>query len=137
MNELYQDANNCEPFNIKFGGGVIKVSTDDTVIPAGWEVTINQQHQQVMSIFLIIHVLCAVLSLQVTTAAVEQYTGEGEPPYCEMTLRATDSDKSDLIIPVTLNGVRQPNNIFNIERALEATDGTPLYTPKPSVVSEG
>ena len=25
---------------------------------------------------------------QVTTAAVEQYTGEGEPPYCEMTLRA-------------------------------------------------
>ena len=51
MNGLYQDANNCPPFDIKFGGGAIKVSTDDTAIPAGWEVTINQQHQQV-SIYL-------------------------------------------------------------------------------------
>ena len=25
---------------------------------------------------------------QVTSAAVEQYTGYGYPPYCEMTLRA-------------------------------------------------
>ena len=70
-----------------------------------------------------------------TTATVEQYTGEGEPPYCEMTLRATDSDKSALTIlqPVTLIGVRQPNNIFNIERVLEAPDGTPLYTPPPTL----
>ena len=60
--------------------------------------------------------------LQVTTEDVEQYTGDGEPPYCEMTLRATNSDKSDVIIPVTLIGVRQPNNTFNIERALEAPD---------------
>ena len=74
-----------------------------------------------------------------TTAAVEQYTGEGEPQYCEMTLRATGSDMCDLIMrqPVNLIGVRQPNDSFNIERALEAPDGTPLYTPKPSVVSEG
>ena len=50
MNELYQDANNCSPFDVKFGGGKIKVSTDDTVIPAGWEVTINQQYQQVIVI---------------------------------------------------------------------------------------
>ena len=75
--------------------------------------------------------------LQVNTAVVEQYTGEGEPPYCEMTLRATGSDKSDLIIPITLIGVRQPNNTFNIERVLQAPDGTPLYTPKSSVASEG
>ena len=77
--------------------------------------------------------------LQVTTAAVEQYTGVGKPPYCEMTLRATNSDKSALTIlqPVTLIGVRQPNNIFNIERALVDTDGTPLYTPQPSVASKG
>ena len=68
-----------------------------------------------------------------TTAAVEQYTGEGEPPYCEMTLRATDSDKSALTIlqPVTLIGVRQPNNIFNIERALVAPDGTLLCASQP------
>ena len=74
-----------------------------------------------------------------TTAAVEQYTGEGEPPYCEMTLRATDSDKSALTIlqPVTLIGVRQLNNTFRIKRVLEAPDGTPLYTPTPSMESEG
>ena len=69
-----------------------------------------------------------------TTAAVEEYNGEGEPPYCEMTLRATDIAKGDLIIlhPVTLIGVRdQPNNTFNIERALEAPDGT-RYTPEAS-----
>ena len=74
-----------------------------------------------------------------TTAAVEQYIGEGEPPYCEMTLRATDSDKSALTIlqPVTLIGVRQPNNIFTIERALVDTDGTPLYTPPSSVTHAG
>ena len=73
-----------------------------------------------------------------TTAVVEQYTGEGEPPYCEMTLRATDSKSALTILqPVTLIGVRQPNNIFNIERALVAPDGTPLYTPQPSIQSEG
>ena len=47
MNKLYQDANNCKPLDINFGGGVIKVSTDGAVIPAGWEVTINKQYQQV------------------------------------------------------------------------------------------
>ena len=77
------------------------------------------------------------LLFQVTTAAVEQYTGEGEPPYCEMTLRATDIAKGDLIIlqPVTLIGVRQPNNTFIIERALEAPDGT-RYTPEKSDCSK-
>ena len=77
----------------------------------------------------VLHLLQCVL-FQVSTAAVEQYTGEGEPPYCEMTLRATDIAKGDLIIllPVTLIGVRQPNNIFIVERALEAPDGT-RYTP--------
>ena len=75
-----------------------------------------------------------ILLLQVTTAAVEQYTGEGEPPYCEMTLRATDSDKSALTIlqlPVTLIGVRQKNRIFSMRRALVTPDGTPLCTSQP------
>ena len=71
--------------------------------------------------------------LQVTTAAVEQYTGEGEPPYCEMTLRATDSDKENITIlqPVTLIGVRQQNSIFPMRRALVAPDGTPLCASQP------
>ena len=84
-----------------------------------------------------LHLLQCLL-FQVTTAAVEQYTGEGEPPYCEMTVRATDIAKSDLVIlhPVTLIGVRdQPNSIFNIERALEAPDCT-RYIPEPSVMSK-
>ena len=71
-----------------------------------------------------------------TTAAVEQYTGEGEPPYCEMTLRATDSDKSDdpLQLPVTLIGVReQSHNTFYVERVLEKSDGVLLYKFLPSL----
>ena len=62
-----------------------------------------------------------------TTAAVEQYTGEGEPPYCEMTLRATDIAKGDdlLQLPVTLIGVRIDNSMFVIRRALVDYDGIP------------
>ena len=73
------------------------------------------------------------------TADIEGYTGEVEPPYCEMTLKATDRDKSALTIlqPVTLIGVRHPNNIFQIERELVDTDGTPLYAPRPSVAFKG
>ena len=43
MNQLYQDANSSPSYDIKFGGGVIKVSTDDGRIPEGWEVNINKQ----------------------------------------------------------------------------------------------
>ena len=49
-----------------------------------------------------------------TTAAVEQYTGEGEPPYCEMTFRATDRDDSsppDLNVDVQIEGARKPTDI--------------------------
>ena len=54
-----------------------------------------------------------------TTAAVEQYTGEGEPPYCEMTLRAADSSTpSDLTLTVTLTGVRQTTTI-TLERVAQ------------------
>ena len=64
MEKLYQDANNCSLSDITFpGGGVIKVSTDDTVIPAGWEVTINQQYQQVSFLCAISHTVILVLIL--------------------------------------------------------------------------
>ena len=70
-----------------------------------------------------------------TTAAVEQYTGEGEPPYCEMTLRATDNADSHLIKQlVTLIGTReQPRNTFYVERVLEKSDGTLLYDFPPTL----
>ena len=54
-------------------------------------------------------------------AAVEGYIGEGEPLCIVMTLRA-DSDETtplDFSLPVTLTGVREPNNILQIERAAE------------------
>ena len=69
-----------------------------------------------------------------TTAAVEQYTGEGEPPYCEMTLRAADNADSLIKQLVTLIGIReQPRNTFYAERVLEKSDGTPLYDFPPTL----
>ena len=49
------------------------------------------------------------------TAAVEQYTGEGEPPYCKMTLQAIDSDTTlNANFIVTLNGAQPPNNTITV-----------------------
>ena len=59
---------------------------------------------------------------QVTTAAVEQYIGEGEPPYCEMTLRATnDNTTYNGNFTVTLNGAQTTKNI-KILRRIELDD---------------
>ena len=67
------------------------------------------------------------------TAAVDQYTGEGEPPYCEMTLRAIDIAKSGdpLQLPVTLIGVRIDNSKFVIKRALVDRNGIPQCASLP------
>ena len=63
-----------------------------------------------------------IFIFQVTTAALEQYTGEGEPPYCEMTLRADeDNTIHNCNFTVTLNGARPPNNI-KIMRRIEFDD---------------
>ena len=56
-------------------------------------------------------------------ADIEAYTGVDKPPYCEMTLRAADgSTPPDLILPVTLTGVKQPTTI-TLERVAETIDG--------------
>ena len=54
-------------------------------------------------------------------AAVEGYTGEGEPPSIVMMLKpASDKIKPpNLTLTVTLTGVRKPNNIIVIERPAE------------------
>ena len=75
-----------------------------------------------------------MLILQVTTAAVEQYTGEGKPPFCEMTVRA--SDACDFTLPVTLIGVKQPTTI-TLERASETTDGVVRSPVTPLPKSSG
>ena len=57
-------------------------------------------------------------------AAVEGYTGEGEPPCIVMTLKPK-SDKTkppDLTLPVILTGVRKPNNVIVIERPAEGKE---------------
>ena len=59
MNDLYQDAYNCKSFDVIFGGGIIEISTHDSVILAGWEVTINPNLQQVKIYFTCFsYVLC-------------------------------------------------------------------------------
>ena len=55
-----------------------------------------------------------------TTAAVEQYTGEGEPPYCEMTLGAvSDVTTRNANFTVTFIGAQPPNNTITVTRAIE------------------
>ena len=56
-----------------------------------------------------------IMWFQVSSAAVEGYTGEGEPPCIVMTLTATTnktvSIDANFIITVTLDGVQPPNTI--------------------------
>ena len=94
------------------------------VIACGWEVTVQQQNNcnQVWSVPTMILEAFTILFFQVTTAAVEQYTGEGEPPYCEMTLRAADDNTTrNGNFTVVLNGAQPPKNI-KIMRKLESDD---------------
>ena len=64
---------------------------------------------------------------QVSRAAVEGYTGEGEPPCVVMALTA-DSDivkPSNLSLTVTLLGVREPNQIqITAERSAGESQGS-------------
>ena len=61
---------------------------------------------------------------------MEQYTGEGEPPYCEMTLRADeDNTKHNGKFTVNFDGTK-PLNIIKIERKNERlSDATSVTTP--------
>ena len=78
-----------------------------------------------------------MLIFQVTRAAVEQYTGEGEPPRCEMTLRAADgSTPPNLTLPVTLTGVKPPTTI-TMERVAETSDGVVRLPVTPLAKSPG
>ena len=65
-----------------------------------------------------------------TTAAVEQYTGEGEPPYSEMTLRATDDNtKLNSNFTVTLDGTKPLKYIKIVRRNERLSDETSITTP--------
>ena len=57
--------------------------------------------------------------IQVSRAALEGYTGEGEPPICQMTLTASDENPIDLSLSVTISGVRKGDNILQIKRPAE------------------
>ena len=56
-------------------------------------------------------------------AAVEGYTGEGEPPSIVMTLRAVSDETTppDLYLPITLTGVREQSEELQIHRPAEGT----------------
>ena len=53
--------------------------------------------------------------------SITSYTGEGEPPCIVMTLRAVSDETTppDLSLPVTLTGVKEPDNTILIERLAE------------------
>ena len=130
MKVFYQDATIGPCVDVQFIATPIKVSSGE-VMTEGWEVICDWQHTEV-------HVAQCMLIIdndvfvnnQVTSAAVEQYTGYGYPPYCEMTLRAAadgDTTPLDLTLPVTLTGARQPTTI-TLERVAERPAGIgPLY----------
>ena len=71
--------------------------------------------------------------LQVNTAAVEQYTGEGDPPYCEMTLKGAMPDGStppDLTLPINITGVKESTTITlkrDAQKSLEHILGNSEY----------
>ena len=128
MKVFYQDATIGPCVDVQFID-YIKVYSGE-VMTEGWEVICDWQHIEVyiaqcMLLIIYLSILC-----QVTSAAVEQYTGYGYPPYCEITLRAaTDGDSTppDLTLPVTLTGVRLPTTII-LERVADRPPGIgPLY----------
>ena len=85
----------------------------------GWSCEFSDHDHQVIIMYCMFYVI--IQNIQVSRKDVEQYTGVGKPPYCEMTLRA-DADGStppDLAVPVTLTGVKTPTTIM-LER--EARD---------------
>ena len=83
----------------------------------GWSCEFSDHGQEVIIMYCMFYVI--IQNIQVSRKNVEQYTGVGKPPYCEMTLRAaSDSTPPDLTLPVTLTGVKQPTTII-LEREHE------------------
>lgn len=62
--------------------------------------------------------------MQVNAGDVMKYTGEGDPPFCGMTLKAVNTPLSDLEFNITLNGVKRPNNVFKLARKAEFLQAT-------------
>ena len=62
--------------------------------------------------------------MQVSVGNVIKYTGEGDPPFCEMTLKAVKTPLSDLEFDVFLNGVKSRNNVFKLARKAEYFQAT-------------
>ena len=55
-------------------------------------------------------------NFQVSRAAVEGYTGEGEPPCIVMTLKTDNKPPPDLSLPIILTGVRELTDTLLIKR---------------------
>ena len=63
--------------------------------------------------------------LQMKRKAIDEYTGEGEPPCIVMTLKAVSSGFTppNLIFTVILTGVGRPNNQFELKKTAENLNG--------------
>ena len=64
-------------------------------------------------------VLITVHHIQVSRAAVEGYTCEGEPPCIVMTFKTDDMSPPDLSLPIILAGVQEPTKTLLIKRPAE------------------
>ena len=80
--------------------------------------------------------------MQVVTTEMEQYKGDGEPPYCELILQAVSDGSTtpdDLSLTVHLDGVKQLNDTVTLTRVLVTPKGVPrapAVTSKPTTASE-
>ena len=94
--KVFQGANVCQPSDkLNFSGGTISVVANDATA-SGWTVKNSDKHQtvswnlyilQILSWNLyILHIFIDDSCMQVTE--MERYNGDGEPPYCELILKA-------------------------------------------------
>ena len=65
--------------------------------------------------------------MKVSRANIEKYTGEGEPPYCEMTVRAAGvkEERGDLHFCATLKGIER--STITIERTYEQSAAGKMF----------
>ena len=87
----------------------------------------------VNSQFIADEIIIIVFYIQVSRAAVEGYTGAGEPPCIVMTLTAVSNETTppDLSLPVTLTGLDhfQPS-VITLKRKGELPVSGYEFTPK-------
>ena len=95
-------------------------------VTGGWEVYLHKEHYRVCKhiAFHLANNIGCIIIMQVNAFDVIKYTGEGDPPFCEMTLRAVNTPLSHLEFDVILNGVKKPNKMLKLAKKAEFLPAT-------------